>query len=332
VPEYNTVDATLWYFHALEAYVTATNDTALAEELWPLLEDIVRWHLKGTRYNIHADPADGLLYAGEPGVQLTWMDVKVGDWVVTPRQGKPVEIQALWYHALRIMGRLAEKLGKPHAAPAPPPAPPPKRRSSRKTVAAADAAPPAPTFDLTGPFNYPALADHARDSFRARFWYAEGGYLYDVVDGPEGANDATLRPNQLFALSLEPDLVDAEQAASVLAVVQKELLTPVGLRTLAPGAPGYVGTYTGTLEQRDGAYHQGTIWPWLLGAYGDALRRWAGADRTALLRLLAPLQRQLAVDCAGTLCEIYDADPPPRPRGAFAQAWSVAEVLRLLRS
>ncbi len=329
-PEYNTVDATLWYFHALEAYVHSANDTALAEELWPLLEDIVRWHLKGTRFGIHADPADGLLYAGEPGVQLTWMDAKVDDWVVTPRQGKPVEIQALWYHALRIMARLADKLDKPQATKPPLAPPPAKRRSSRKT-AAADA-PPAPAYNLTEPFDYTALADQARASFRARFWYAEGGYLYDVVDGPEGATDSTLRPNQLFALSLEPDLVDAEQAASVLAVVQKELLTPVGLRTLNPGAPGYVGTYVGDTRTRDGAYHQGTIWPWLLGAYGDALRRWAGADRAALLRLLAPLQRQLAVDCAGTLNEIYDADPPPRPRGAFAQAWSVAEVLRLLRS
>jgi glycogen debranching enzyme len=319
-PEYNTVDATLWYFHALEAYVTATNDPALAAELWPLLEDMVRWHLKGTRFGIHVDPADGLLAAGEPGVQLTWMDAKVGDWVVTPRQGKPVEIQALWYHALRIMARLAERLGKPLAAP-------PKRRHRRK----ADPAAP-PPLDLTGPFDYPALADRVRAEFQARFWYAEGGYLYDVVDGPDGVPDATLRPNQLFALSLEPDLVDAAQAASVLAVVQRELLTPVGLRTLNPGAPGYEGVYIGNVEHRDGAYHRGTIWPWLLGAYGDALRRWTGADRAALTRLLAPLQQRLAVACAGTLSEICDADPPHAARGAFAQAWSVAEVLRLLRS
>jgi glycogen debranching enzyme len=319
-PEYNTVDATLWYFHALATYVTATQDTDLARELWPLLEDIVRWHLKGTRYGIHADPADGLLHAGEPGVQLTWMDAKVGDWVVTPRQGKPVEIQALWYHALRIMARLGATLEMP--APAPP-----RRRHRRKL-----AAPALPAFDLTGPFDYTTLADRARAGFRARFWYAEGGYFYDVVDGPDGAPDATLRPNQLFALSLEPDLADAEQAASVLAVVERELLTPVGLRTLNPGAPGYEGIYIGNVEHRDAVYHRGTIWPWLLGAYGDALRRWAGADRAALVRLLAPLQRQLAVACAGTINEIYDADPPHHPRGAFAQAWSVAEVLRLLRS
>ena len=322
-PEYNTVDATLWYFHALEAYVAATHDHALAAELWPLLEDMVRWHLKGTRFGIHVDPTDGLLAAGEPGVQLTWMDAKVGDWVVTPRQGKPVEIQALWYHALRIMARLAETLSKPGPVA-------PRRRHRRK--AAADAPPLPPAFDLTGPFDYAALADRARAGFQARFWYAEGGYLYDVVDGPDGAPDATLRPNQLFALALEPDLVDATQAAGVLAVVQKDLLTPVGLRTLNPGAPGYQGVYIGNVEHRDGAYHQGTVWPWLLGAYGDALRRWAGADRAALTRLLAPLQQRLAVACAGTLSEIYDAAPPHAPRGAFAQAWSVAEVLRLLRS
>jgi glycogen debranching enzyme len=314
-PQYNTVDATLWYYHAVEAYVNATNDLALARELWPLLEDIIRWHLRGTRYNIHVDPADGLLHAGDAGTQLTWMDVKLGEWAVTPRAGKPVEIQALWYHALRIMGRLAARLG---IAPAPPPA---KRRSTRKT--AADPA--------AGPLDYAALAERVCTSFREQFWNEEQGYLYDVVDCPDERNDATLRPNQLFALSLEPDLVNAEQAQRVLQAIQQSLLVPVGLRTLPPGAPGYEGIYIGNLEHRDRAYHQGTVWPWLLGAYGDALRRWAGADRAAIDRLLAPLQQHLAETCAGTISEIFDADPPHHPRGAFAQAWSVAEALRLLK-
>jgi predicted glycogen debranching enzyme len=312
-PEYNTVDATLWYFHAIAEYLAAGGSLDLAEELWPHLEEIVRAHVAGTRYGIGLDSADGLLCAGEPGVQLTWMDAKVGDTVFTPRYGKPVEIQALWYHALRIMARLQMRLGV-----FPPPAAPPAAGTE-------DGATPTPP-------DYAAMADRAGASFRARFWYAEGGYLYDVIDGPDAPADASLRPNQLFALSLEPDLVDAEQARSVLTVVRRELLTPVGLRTLAPTDPRFVGTYIGDARQRDGAYHQGTVWPWLIGAYGDAARRWEDLDRAGLRALLAPLQRHLAVDCAGTLNEIYDGGPAHRPRGAFAQAWSVAEVLRLLRA
>ena len=313
-PEYNAVDATLWYFHAVDAYVAATGDLVLARELWPLLEDIVRWHLRGTRYGIHVDPADGLLAAGEAGVQLTWMDVKIDDWVVTPRTGKAVEIQALWYHALRIMERLRARLAPPEAEEAPP-----------------TTTPPAPGVDDGTPPDYAALADRVRESFGRRFWAAGSGYLYDVVDTPAGTDDATLRPNQLFALSLEPDLVTAEQARQVLAAVDRALLTPVGLRTLGPDAAGYVGVYSGDVRARDGAYHQGTVWPWLIGAYGDARRRWAGADRAAIDRLLAPLQQHLADACTGSISEIFDADPPHAPRGACAQAWSVAEVLRLLK-
>ncbi|MGI8588010.1 MAG: amylo-alpha-1,6-glucosidase [Chloroflexia bacterium] len=290
-PEYNTVDATLWYFHALDAYLAAGGSPELARDLWPKLEEVIRYHVEGTRYGIQVDPADGLLCAGEPGVQLTWMDAKYGGTVFTPRYGKPVEIQALWYHALRIMQKLA---------------------NGQET-------------------KYTEMADKARASFGKRFWNAEGGYLYDVVDGPEG-DDASLRPNQVFALSLEPDLVTEEQAKSVLAVVRQELLTPVGLRTLAPSDPRYSSTYTGNQAKRDAVYHQGTVWPWLIGAYGDALRRWEALDRAGLRQLLAPLQRQLAVDCAGTLNEIYEGAEPFQPKGCFAQAWSVAEVLRLLRA
>ena len=298
-PQYNTVDATLWYFHAIAAYLEAGGNPDLARDLWPQLEDIIGWHIRGTRYGIGVDPADGLLRAGEPGVQLTWMDAKVGDTVFTPRYGKPVEIEALWYHALRIMARLQTEIG----------------------------AEPQPTTP-----DYSALADQARAGFQARFWYAEGGYLFDVIDGPDVPADASLRPNQIFALSLEPDLVDAEQARSVLDVVRRELLTPVGLRSLAPIDGRFVGVYTGNVARRDASYHQGPVWTWLIGAYGDAARRWEGLDQAGIRRLLEPLQRQLAVDCAGTLNEIFDGVAPFWPKGCFAQAWSVAEVLRLLRT
>lgn len=321
VPEYNTVDATLWYFHAIDAYMRASGSLVLAQDLWPLLEDIIRWHVRGTRYAIKVDPADGLLYAGEPGAQLTWMDAKVGDMVFTPRYGKPVEIQALWYHALRIMARLQAELRV--AAGAGP--------SQAETLAPNDhplGAGPQP--EASAPLDYAAMADRARASFQGRFWFTEGGYLFDVIDGPDTPADASLRPNQLFALSLEPDLVDADQARSTLEVVRRELLTPVGLRSLAPGDGRFAGVYTGPPEYRDSIYHQGPVWAWLIGAYGDAARRWEGLDRAGLRRLLAPLQRQLAEDCAGNLNEIFDGAPPFRPKGAFAQAWSVAEVLRLL--
>ncbi len=311
-PEYNTVDGTLWYFHAIAAYLQAGGDPALAHDLWPTLESIIDWHIRGTRYGIRRDPTDGLLCAGEPGVQLTWMDAKVGDTVFTPRYGKPVEIQALWYHALCIMARLQTQFDLPATTPA------------NDEIAPLNA--PRTTQ------NYIQLADAVRAGFRAQFWYAEGGYLYDVVDGPDQLADSSLRPNQLFALSLEPDLVDATQAHSVLEVVRAKLLTPVGLRSLAPDDPQFQSVYTGDQPHRDATYHQGMVWTWLIGAYGDACRRWEGMDRAGLLALLAPLQEQLAVDCAGNLNEIFQPLPPYLPKGGFAQAWSVAEVLRLLCS
>jgi predicted glycogen debranching enzyme len=290
-PEYNTVDATLWYFHAVEAYFQATGDTDLVRELWPRLIEIVDWHLRGTRHGIGVDPADGLLRAGEPGVQLTWMDAKVGDWVVTPRIGKPVEINALWHHALTVMTRLGELLEDAALA----------RR-------------------------YAGLAARVRDSFRQRFWYADGGYLYDVVDGPNG-NDTALRPNQIFAVSLPSELLEPQQAAAVVATCQRELLTPMGLRSLAVGQSGYTGIYAGGPVERDGAYHQGTVWSWLLGPFALAHFRVHGRPEEAQA-MLAGIGSHLAEACVGSISEIFDGDAPHRPRGCCAQAWSVAEVLR----
>lgn len=286
--EYNTVDATLWYLHAVGRYVETTGDEGLLRELFPILTSIVDWHLRGTRYNIHVDPADGLLGEGAPGVQLTWMDAKVGDWVVTPRAGKPVEINALWYHALRLMERWARRLGEP---------------SSR----------------------YHDLADRVRSSFE-RYWFAEGGYLYDVIDGPNG-NDRALRPNQVFALSLEDDLVDPNRARAILEIVDRELLTPFGLRTLAPLDPNFHSTFHGDQRERDAAYHQGMVWPWLIGAYVDANLRVRAGDRSwrALVGNFRPHLEQAGM---GTISEILEANPPYRPVGCIAQAWSVAEALR----
>ncbi len=291
-PEYNTVDATLWFFVALHTYVEATADLELARELYPLLVDIVEWHLRGTRYGIVADPADGLLRAGVPGVQLTWMDAKVEDWVVTPRHGKPVEVNALWYNALRILDALGRRL---------------RRRTGRDQAR--------------------RVADRIAETFVPRFWYAPGGYLYDVVDSPTG-NDPSLRPNQLLALSLPYPLVDGDKARSILRAVRAELLTPVGLRTLSPRDPAYHGRYEGDRWQRDAAYHQGTVWPWWIGPYLTAVRRVEDpqADVQALLRPLLDHLREAGV---GTISEIFDGDPPHAPRGCIAQAWSVAEVLRV---
>lgn len=288
--EYNTVDATLWYFHAIDRYVSASGDTALLHELYPTLVSIVDWHLKGTRYGIRVDPADGLLRAGEPGTQLTWMDAKVDDWVVTPRIGKPVEINALWYHALCLMERWT-------------------RKESPATAA-----------------HYADLAARVRESFE-RFWYRDGGYLYDVIDGPEGS-DASLRPNQLFALSLTDDLVPREHARSILAVVERELLTPVGLRTLSPRDGQFQTGYRGNQWERDAAYHQGVVWPWLIGPYVDACNRVTGSCESAG-KILEELPKQLTVAGVGTLAEIHEAHKPYRPVGCIAQAWSVAEVLRV---
>ncbi len=290
-PEYNTVDATLWYFVALWETVHATGDTALLRELFPTLVEIIAWHRRGTRYNIHMDAADGLLYAGEPGVQLTWMDVKVDDWVVTPRTGKAVEINALWYNALRIMEAFAGQLGE-------------------------DAAP------------YAELARRVGDGF-GRFWNGKMGYCYDVIDGPEG-DDLSLRPNQLLAVSLPHSPLSAEQQRSVVDTCARHLLTAHGLRSLSPDDKEYVGQYTGDRRKRDGAYHQGTVWAWLIGPFVAAHLR-VYDDRTAARAFLQPLLRHLADHGVGSISEIFEGDAPFAPRGCIAQAWSVAEVLRAWR-
>ncbi len=290
-PDYNTVDATLWYFEALRAYLESTEDLALLRELFPILQEIVRWHQRGTRYRIHVDPEDGLLYAGEPGAQLTWMDAKVEDWVVTPRTGKPVEINALWYNALRSMEHFAQQLGEPAEA-------------------------------------YRTAGDRVRESF-ARFWNESTGCCNDVIDGPEG-DDATLRPNQVFAVSLPHSPLTEAQQRAVVEVCARHLLTSHGLRSLAPHDPRYAGHYGGDQEQRDGVYHQGTVWGWLIGPFTVAYLRVHG-DRESARSLLRPLLHHLVEHGVGSISEIFDGDAPFTPRGCIAQAWSVAEVLRAWR-
>ena len=291
-PEYNTADATLWMFHALDAYTNTTHDWSLVKELYSTLNDIIAWHVRGTLYGIGMDPADGLLHAGAPGIQLTWMDAKVDDWVVTPRRGKAVEINALWYCALYYMESWAKRL----------------------------------SYDA---LEYGQLLTQVREHFARRFWYEEGGYLYDVVDveGIAGQNDASLRPNQLFAASLTPHLLTEEQMRSMLSHVTDQLLTPMGLRTLSPQDPAYQRRFNGKGVERDGAYHQGTVWPWLIGPYVDVHLRLYN-DCLALLPLLYPLVRHLWDDCVGSICEVAEPEPPFAPAGCFAQAWSVAELLR----
>ena len=294
VLDYNTVDATLWFFHALRRYVDLSGDEAFARQLWPLLKQMLESHRRGTRFNIHVD-VDGLLASGQAGTQLTWMDAKVGDWVVTPRIGKPVEIQALWINALDTAARFAERFDDGEAA----------RQCGEE-------------------------ARRATTSFARRFWNDELGCLYDVVDGPDG-DDAAIRPNQIFALSLPVAIVDETHARQVLAVVERDLLTPRGLRSLSPRDPAYRGIYHGPPVERDGAYHQGTVWGWLIGPYLSALVRFGNPGAKARAR-------QLIDDFAGhldeagldTISEIFDGEAPFTPKGCFAQAWSVAELLRAL--
>lgn len=288
-PVYNTIDAVWWYFEAVRAYFQATGDKGLLVELFPTLATAIDWHVRGTRYNIHLDD-DGLLYGGEPTEQLTWMDAKVGNWVVTPRQGKAVEVNALWHSALCTMVQFARVAGKPER-------------------------------------EYERRAERARRGFE-RFWYAAGGYCYDVVDSPQG-DDATLRPNQIFAVSLPHELLSRDRAQSVVDVVGRKLVTSYGLRSLDPDDPRYCGRYGGDRWQRDGAYHQGTVWTWLLGAYAEAHFRTYG-DAVQARSFLEPLRDTLLSGAVGTLSEIFDGDEPHHPRGCFAQAWSVAEVLRVM--
>jgi glycogen debranching enzyme len=248
--------------------------------------------MAGTRFGIGVDRADGLLRQGEEGYQLTWMDAKVDGWVVTPRRGKAVEINALWYNALRLLeGWLYEEQAS----------------------------------DLSAEVR--AHAERARESFNRRFWYAEGGYLYDVVDG-EGGDDPACRPNQVFAFALGHPVLERSRWAAVLEVVRHRLWTPVGLRSLAPGHPDYKARYFGDLRSRDAAYHQGTAWAWLMGPFVDAWLRVHPSDRRTARSFLEGFVPHLGEACIGTISEIFDAEEPYTPRGCAAQAWSVAEVLR----
>lgn len=289
-PEYNTVDATLWFVEAVRATFDATRDDLLLRELFPVLRGIIEHHISGTRYSIRMDPADGLLYAGEDGAQLTWMDVKIGDEVVTPRTGKAVEINALWYNALACMVSFARLLGEPDTI-------------------------------------YASIMEQVRASF-PRFWIEGRGYCYDVIDGPQG-DDPTLRPNQVIALALADNLLTPDQGRSILQNCMGALLTPRGLRTLAPDHVDYQPRYGGDRATRDRAYHQGTVWAWLIGPFATAHLRVYG-DASRVQAFVEPLLQNLREHGIGSLSEIFDAEPPHVPRGCFAQAWSVAEALRVL--
>ncbi len=289
---YHTADATLWLFHALDRYLAATSDRALLQALLPQLVEIVERHLGGTRFGIGVDQHDGLLRQGAPGFQLTWMDAKVGDWVVTPRRGKTVEINALWYNALCLLADWHRSVGRGGDG-----------------------------------VRFDAVAAQVRDSFNRRFWHEPVGHLFDVVDGENG-DDATCRPNQVIALSLAHPVLARRYWQPVLRVVHDELLTPFGLRTLSPRHIDYHPKYYGDLRSRDAAYHQGTVWPWLLGPFVDAWRRTFPDDTGAAARFIAAFAEHLDDACVGSISEIFDAEPPYVPRGCVAQAWSVAELLR----
>lgn len=293
-PEYNNVDGTLWYFIAIYKYLKTTSDTAfILNDILPVLKGIIDWHFKGTRYNIHVAD-DGLLYAGQTGQQLTWMDARIGNWVVTPRIGKPVEIEALWYNALNIFAELLALNGQDKDAAI-------VKQSAVK----------------------------AHRSFIQAFWYAEGSYLYDVID-ENGIADASVRPNQLFAVSLPFALIEGRQAEAVLQIVADKLYTPAGLRSLAPDDKNYIGIYSGNQFKRDAAYHQGTVWAWLLGPYIDALVKVRGNTGEAKV-VINTLNQHLKDNCIATVPEIFDGDTPHHAKGCVAQAWSVAEILRVMK-
>ncbi len=287
-PQFNTADSALWFFEAAREYVDSTRDIKTLRQLFPVLAEIINQHVKGTRYKIRVDPADSLLYAGEPGVALTWMDAKVGDWVVTPRIGKPVEVNALWFNALLSMARFARAL---------------KKTSSE----------------------YESMALHVREG-SARFWNNQTHFCFDVLDGPEG-NDATFRPNQIFAISLTERLLSPERARAVVDACEQRLLTPRGLRSISKDDPKYRGHYGGSPHDRDGAYHQGTVWGWLLGPFIHAHLR-VYKDRTRAAAFLEPMKQSTMEYGLGTAGEIFDGEPPFAPRGCIAQAWTVGELLR----
>ena len=295
-PEYHTIDASLWYPLAVRSHAVATGSRALVDELLPTLRSVLDAHLAGTRFGIGMDPQDGLLRGGAEGYQLTWMDARVDGWVVTPRRGKPVEIQALWINALRVVGEWLLEHGD---------------------------------TDGTGG-GYLRVADRAQAAFVRRFWRPELGYLADVVDGPDG-DDLALRPNQVFALSLPHPLVGGEEAVSALDAVGRSLAVPLGLRSLAPSDSAYRPHYQGDRRFRDAAYHQGTVWTWPIGAYAEAVAR-VRDDPAAGLEILRPFEDHLRAAGLGSVSEILEPEPPFEPRGCPFQAWGVAEVLRVWRA
>lgn len=296
-PEYNAIDASLWFIYAIDRYLAYCHDlTRVRSVAWPAIKQILDGYRAGTRYNIHMD-VDGLITGGAPGVQLTWMDAKVGDWVVTPRHGKPVEVQALWIRALDIGARFAAQ------------------------------------FDESD-YAISCQQDRARAvaSFRRRFWYENGQYLYDTIDGPQG-DDHAIRPNQVYAISLCDELLPRGQASSVLQTVKEHLLTRVGLRTLSPQDSRYRPRYEGGPMERDGAYHQGTVWPFLLGPFITSWVKTYGStsnSKRVARSFLSGLERHVQEICLGQVSEIFDGDAPHHPRGCPAQAWSVAEPLRAM--
>jgi predicted glycogen debranching enzyme len=301
-PEYNTADATLWFFVAVDEYLRATSDLSLRKDIYPALKESLAWHLRGTRFGIGVDEKDALLRSGVPGVQLTWMDAKVGDWVVTPRVGKCVEINALWYNALHIMQGFANQ-----------------------------------ERDVDAERLYAELIARVGESFNQRFWFVPGNHLFDVIDGPEGdfdegerRCDATLRPNQLLALSLRHSSLTAVRARAVVDVCARHLWTPLGLRSLAAEDARFVPQYGGGQRERDGAYHQGTVWSWLLGPFALAHFR-AYGDAAMARNYLRGVEAHLREGCIGQVSEIFDGNAPFSARGCFAQAWSVAEILRAWR-
>ena len=293
---YHTADATLWFFHAVARYVRLSGDQLTLSIVYPTLKTIVEHHLRGTEFGIHVDE-DGLVVQGAPGYQLTWMDAKVDDWVVTPRRGKAVEINALWYNALKLM----EEWAAAH-------------NDSAET--------------------YRGLAARAHDAFNRRFWFADGRYLYDVVDASDlatgkGSDDPKCRPNQVLAISLDYPVLDENRWEPVMQAVHDRLVTPVGLRSLAPDDPEFKSRYFGDLRARDAAYHQGTVWAWLVGPFIDAWLKVYPDDLASAQRALSGLVPHLDEACIGSISEVFDATPPFTPRGCIAQAWSVAEALRV---
>jgi predicted glycogen debranching enzyme len=289
---YHTADATLWFFHALSRYLARSNDQLTLSLLFPMLKEIIDRHVRGTRFGIAVDPRDGLLTQGADGYQLTWMDAKVDDWVVTPRRGKAVEINALWYNALRCMEEWTHRLGETN-------------------------------------HDYGTMAERVSRSFNERFWYAAGGYLYDVVDQQQGGDDPRCRPNQVLAIALPNAVLVRDRWEPVLRTVRDRLLTPVGLRSLAPDDPEFKPRYDGDLRSRDAAYHQGTVWAWLAGPFVDGWLKVYPDDLAGAWTAIQGFVPHLDQACIGSISEIFDAEPPFTPRGCIAQAWSVAEVLRV---